>query len=966
MMWLRSCVVYLLIVIFLVLTINKSFAQNFDYSKSVEKKNPLKVQTSNANIKLNYLEQPKKLTVAGLKSISSVSANSLADILLLNPTIYNRLTGSNSPEKISTATKFSARVCSDEYEPFSLYLLAKSDLHNIKVQWTDLTGAGGTIPSNALEAFIAKSWYQKGYEINGRGSKWLTQELLIKNDDLIKVDESLQTNSLLVQRPDGSKTYIIISDRTSAIPSTAKIFDSKDLLPFSLNTNRSKQLWFTLHTPDNAIAGFYSGTVTLTSDEGELSIIPIEIEVLPFKLDPSRLTNAIYYHGYVDDNYWKRDPFTAFVKSSKQYSIEMKDLKEHGILYPTTNQSYYRIGIDLNIRNQVGLPNDKLYLKTFSSGTPSAILDLINLKNKVISWKNRIAQSGYSNLYIYGIDEAVGNRLLLERLGWQAIHEAGAKVFAAGYYTNFNAVGDLLDVANIQMEPMKTQADLYHSVNHQIFNYSNPQVGIENPEIYRRNYGLLLWKANYDGSMNYAYQRDFGSIWNDFDVELNQSSPYRDHCFTYPITEGVISTVQWEGMREAVDDVRYLSTLLNRMDSLKSLGNDISSYKQFVESIDPSKDLDNIRANIIDQILKIEKGGISGVDPTPPQLVKAMLYSATSLKITFSEPVLSDASVASNYSISNNVIVTDASLSADQKQVTLTTSPHLLFNNYAITVINIKDLDGNLIASSANKLSYTYSDKVLRFAEEGILTDSSQLTTIPGSFGTNVVTCNTLGTTITFTIDFPKTADWYAWGRFYFGGGKEEQNSFLINVDDDSTFVFGSDRRYYKTWQWGSDGIRRSGPSKKLLLGNYSAGLHKITITGNEDSNILMLDMLLLTPDSSFVPSDENIVLLKDNNHVTENNIDLPESFELFQNYPNPFNPSTRIKFGLPKNSFVSLKIFDILGREVTTLVNKDMDAGYYEMELNSNAIGGLASGIYIYSLITKDFTQSRKMILLK
>jgi len=95
---------------------------------------------------------------------------------------------------------------------------------------------------------------------------------------------------------------------------------------------------------------------------------------------------------------------------------------------------------------------------------------------------------------------------------------------------------------------------------------------------------------------------------------------------------------------------------------------------------------------------------------------------------------------------------------------------------------------------------------------------------------------------------------------------------------------------------------------------------------------------------------------------VQESNA-IPTGFTLFQNYPNPFNPTTKIKFGLPANSFTTLKIYDILGREVKTLVNVEMTTGYHEVELNAN---DLPSGIYLYKLQTNSFTDVKKLILLK
>ena len=99
----------------------------------------------------------------------------------------------------------------------------------------------------------------------------------------------------------------------------------------------------------------------------------------------------------------------------------------------------------------------------------------------------------------------------------------------------------------------------------------------------------------------------------------------------------------------------------------------------------------------------------------------------------------------------------------------------------------------------------------------------------------------------------------------------------------------------------------------------------------------------------------------------------LPTTYNLSQNYPNPFNPSTTINFQLPKSGFVTLKVFDILGREVATLVNKEKSQGRYSVNFSAkggSASGGdalnLASGVYIYQIRVNDYVSSKKMILLK
>lgn len=92
-------------------------------------------------------------------------------------------------------------------------------------------------------------------------------------------------------------------------------------------------------------------------------------------------------------------------------------------------------------------------------------------------------------------------------------------------------------------------------------------------------------------------------------------------------------------------------------------------------------------------------------------------------------------------------------------------------------------------------------------------------------------------------------------------------------------------------------------------------------------------------------------------------NIEIPYQYKLFQNYPNPFNPITTINFSIPKSSFVSLKIYDVLGREVTDLVDEIKSAGNYEVTFNANE---LSSGIYYYILKAGNFMETKKMTLVK
>lgn len=96
-----------------------------------------------------------------------------------------------------------------------------------------------------------------------------------------------------------------------------------------------------------------------------------------------------------------------------------------------------------------------------------------------------------------------------------------------------------------------------------------------------------------------------------------------------------------------------------------------------------------------------------------------------------------------------------------------------------------------------------------------------------------------------------------------------------------------------------------------------------------------------------------------------------PSEYSLMQNYPNPFNPATTISYSIPNNGLVTLKVYDILGKEVAELVNEIQEAGNYSVTFNASELSNrsgsaLTSGIYFYTLTSGNFMTTKKLILLK
>ena len=125
--------------------------------------------------------------------------------------------------------------------------------------------------------------------------------------------------------------------------------------------------------------------------------------------------------------------------------------------------------------------------------------------------------------------------------------------------------------------------------------------------------------------------------------------------------------------------------------------------------------------------------------------------------------------------------------------------------------------------------------------------------------------------------------------------------------------------------------------------------------------------ILFVNPDTGYIVTDNHIYKTSNGGGYPTKTIESDkasiQSFFLSQNYPNPFNPITNIEYQIPKNAFVNLKVYDVLGNEIVTLIKGEKPAGNYSVQFDGNK---LASGIYIYRLVAGEFVSIKKMVLIK
>lgn len=226
-----------------------------------------------------------------------------------------------------------------------------------------------------------------------------------------------------------------------------------------------------------------------------------------------------------------------------------------------------------------------------------------------------------------------------------------------------------------------------------------------------------------------------------------------------------------------------------------------------------------------------------------------------------------------------------------------------------------------------------------------------------------------------FEVNFTTTGLYNFWSRITSLNTKSNTMHIGVNGEihaDGSTPSATTDG----SWTWQSDTDRQGVNNQFEIL---EPGVHTISVWVREDG--VLFDKILLTTDSEYTPEDEGPAespkdtatslpgkTLTGTDLAKGHTDSTPIEFALRGNYPNPFNPRTTIRFDVPESSSVRLEVFDMMGRQVATLVDASYSAGQYEVQWNATNDAGeqVASGIYVYRMQAGQFESVSKMVLMK
>ncbi len=373
------------------------------------------------------------------------------------------------------------------------------------------------------------------------------------------------------------------------------------------------------------------------------------------------------------------------------------------------------------------------------------------------------------------------------------------------------------------------------------------------------------------------------------------------------------------------------------------------------------KNLKDLAGNLISDQNKNSQQYLFANDISAPTITQLQLNNTKSITIRFNERIdPSSANNKSNYKISNGVIINQVQILPDSTSVLLKTSTQQANINYTLTVSNIKDRSNNVI--NPNPCNNVY--KIIK--SKGGKIQLSVLSAYSTTWAANYFPEKTIDG---FGMSYPESR-WKSNKTMpdtitYDLGETKSVDSIRIS------FYKAESGRLYKYSVYSSENNivwkpvisdiwSEASEWSEIEFDSIKAHYIKLVIKESNQSSIASIwEFQSFGTKTITAYVDEKSKLT---------------SFELAQNYPNPFNPSTKIQYSIPylsdsealKKQHVTLKIYDILGNEITTLVDDFVGSGVYEAEFNSSSVGQLSSGVYFYRLQAESFMETKKMILLR
>ena len=594
---------------------------------------------------------------------ASASAGTLADAPFTASTFYAYDSAKHLPFELPSdakpATSLSLHMAKGEFEGATFMLHPVREVRKLDISAAPLSNGGKTLPADSLDIRVVKCWYTtlagwNTYFAGGRENPALAPELLMHDDSLIVADTDKRVNLLRVDYASGSR-YVDISNpgSTTSKPTfdyvSSPVADTKGPMPtnLALRFGDGRQFWVTVHAPADAAPGTYTTRISFAADGKPVGSIPLSVEIRPYELPIARTRHdpSLEYLGGMMNHCGISGQVSmghSLEKAEKRFFAEMKNMAEHNIRHPFAGgfSPGNTIG-NLVSERQYDLMRHAGCSGEFVFGGGSAVPmewmgaeDISPEKNPEVfeDFKKRYEERiqhvaeqfdrvlGHRNVCFSGMDEAGAGKVREEFRFFAIAQKYGFNIFITSGnapYANF-----IVNFDDIPASISDSEAARWHAAGARAVSYAAPFTGPENPEAWRRNKGLRMYLANYDGIAEYVWYEGH-NIWNEF----LPTGRYKNFNIVYPTADGVLDTVAWESLREAFDDIRY-ATLLRQIggEAMKSTDAKVAALGRecvfWLDMVDAETiNLDAFRAEAAARIARMLDAGVR-IPPQPKPIGK--------------------------------------------------------------------------------------------------------------------------------------------------------------------------------------------------------------------------------------------------------------------------------------------------------------------------------------------------------
>ena len=544
-----------------------------------------------------------------------------------------------------------------EIETISFSVQPARDMRKVDFTPSALTGPGGaTIPASAADFALVKVWYRADSRwwnswAGGTDKPRLINNLILHDDDLVRVVESediaKRTNILRIDYPEGP-AYVDMRKHGNAGSgfnhSLHPVRDAKRFVPFDLKKDRFQQYWFTWKVPEDAAPGVYRGSLAVREDGRDLGAIPVELEVYPFSLPDAR-THYDTSKPYV--SMWMGVPnLGSVLGASRQMDVAERKVRaiyrscaEHNAHCQAPGKFGSDSTDDLAVRSLIMMRQEGMKCRLLVNGPafdssfisigpfefktpeqdPQRFIAATNNYTKMVETQVAVLDKylGHHNCYFSSADECGTWFNRRSYPFWGILHRYGLEA-----WTDYGEPRDIswsVGMNDVPAAARHTTAWTWHRSGARCVTYAGPFTGPADPDIWRRTKGLRYYYADFDGLHEYCFHTA-ENAWNDFSYR----GPYSQFQFVYLTYDGLISTLPWEAVREALDDVRYLSLLRMRCEAaLKSPDPKVQALGRrhlvWMDSQDPEAiiDLFAFRREVARRAIEL----IAAVGPQPPDIL---------------------------------------------------------------------------------------------------------------------------------------------------------------------------------------------------------------------------------------------------------------------------------------------------------------------------------------------------------